>query len=146
MVAKKYHIKINRSKMEKKLKNEIKTSIISISIILMIIAFTMWLIPVYNVWQKEKSGQAQLAEAEWSKQIAIREADARLESAKLDAQSEVEKAKGVAKANEIIGDSLKGNEEYLRYLYIDQLRTNQNREIIYVATEAGLPILEAGRR
>ena len=42
-----------------------------------------------------------------------------MDSAKLLADAEVERAKGVAQANAIIGDSLKNNEEYLRYLYIN---------------------------
>ena len=113
--------------------------------VIIIIAAGMFIFPIYNVWSKEMSGKAQLAEAEWSKQIAVREAEARMESSKMDAKAEIERAKGVAEANEIIGDSLKGNEEYLRYLYIDQLRHHQN-QIVYIPTEAGLPILEAGRR
>ena len=61
-------------------------------------------------------GTAELAQAEQNRQIAITEARAKEESAVLLAQAEVERAKGVAQANQIIGDSLKGNEEYLRYL------------------------------
>lgn len=49
------------------------------------------------------------------------------------------------KANEIIGDSLKDNEAYLRWLWIEELSTTQN-QVIYVPTESGLPILEAGKR
>ena len=50
----------------------------------------------------------------------------------------------MARANEIIGSSLKDNEGYLRYLWIQGLKTN-NKEVVYVATEANLPILEANR-
>jgi beta-lactam-binding protein with PASTA domain len=96
-------------------------------------------------WWEAKSGEAELARAEQNRQIAVLEAQARLESARLEAQAEVERAKGIAEANEIVGDSLKGNEEYLRYLYIDQLKHTDN-QIVYIPTEAGLPILEAGRR
>lgn len=56
-----------------------------------------------------------------------------------------ESARGVAESNKIIGDSLKGNEAYLRYLWIDGLNRN-NQNVIYVPTEAGLLILEAGKR
>ena len=100
--------------------------------------------PIYKVWQKEMSGKAQLAEAEWSKQITIEEAKAELESASLKAQSEVERAKGVAEANKIIGDSLKDNDAYLRYLWINGLQDGSS-EVIYIPTEANLPILEATR-
>ncbi len=89
-------------------------------------------------------GEAQLKEADWNRQIAVREAQARMDSSKLLAEAEVERAKGVAQANKIIGDSLKDNESYLRYLWIDSLQHTQDK-IIYVPTEAGLPILEANR-
>lgn len=98
----------------------------------------------YKVWSREKDGQAELAEAEWSKQIAIEEAKAEMESATLKAQAEVERAKGVAEANKIIGDSLKNNDAYLRYLWIQGLQDGSS-EVIYVPTEANLPILEAVR-
>ena len=100
--------------------------------------------PQYNVWRKQLSGKADLKEAEWSRQIAVEEAKARKESATLDAEAEVERAKGVAEANQIIGDSLKGNDAYLRYLWINGLHDG-NSEVIYVPTEANLPILEATR-
>ena len=60
------------------------------------------------------------------------------------AQAEVERAKGVAEANEIIGESLKENEAYLRYLWIIGLQDGSS-EVIYIPTEANLPILEATR-
>jgi len=40
--------------------------------------------------------------------------------------------------------SVEGNESYLRYLWIDHL-DKVTGQIVYVPTEAGLPILEAGR-
>jgi hypothetical protein len=98
----------------------------------------------YGVWSMSKDGEAELAKADWNRQIAVREAKAKMESAKLLAQAEIERAKGVAEANRIIGDSLKGNEDYLRYLWIDNLQ-NEHNQVIYVPTEANLPILEANR-
>lgn len=100
--------------------------------------------PVYNVWSKEMSGKAQLAEAEWNRQIQVQEAQAMRDSSIMLAEAEVERAKGMARANEIIGDSLKGNESYLRYLWIQSLNTGTSN-VIYVPTEANLPILEASR-
>lgn len=101
--------------------------------------------PKYNVWRKELQGKALLKEAEWTRKITVEEAKAKLESAKSLAAAEVERAGGVAKANKIIGDSLKKNEAYLRYLYVTGLQDKENT-IIYIPTEGGLPILEAGKR
>ncbi len=100
--------------------------------------------PRYAVWQQGMAGEAELRRAEQNRQIAIQEAEARKSSATLLAEAEVERAKGVAEANEIIGDSLKGNDSYLHYLWIQGLQDGSS-EVIYIPTEAQLPLTEAGR-
>lgn len=104
--------------------------------------------PQYNVYINRLGGEAELQRAESNRKIAIEEANAKKESAKALAEAEVIRAEGVAKANKIIGDSLKNNEGYLRYLYIQNLSETetQGNKVIYIPTEAGLPILEAGKR
>ena len=104
----------------------------------------MWGYPKYRIYRQDLRGQAELREAEWTRKIAIEEAKAKKESATMLAEAEVERAKGVAQANEIIGDSLADNEAYLRYLWIQGLHDGTS-EVIYVPTEANLPILEATR-
>lgn len=101
--------------------------------------------PQYDVWSQGLAGKASLERATQDRQIAVQEAQAKMESAKMLAAAEVERARGVAEANKIIGDSLRGNEGYLRYLWIEGLKTN-NMQVVYVPTEAGLPVLEAGKR
>ena len=100
--------------------------------------------PMHSVWHAQKAGEAELAQADQNRQIAVAQARAKAESAHFEADAEVTRATGVAKANEIIGKSLQGNEVYLRYLWINGLELNKNA-VIYVPTEANLPILEAGR-
>jgi regulator of protease activity HflC (stomatin/prohibitin superfamily) len=99
---------------------------------------------VYNVWAQGKEGEAELAKAESNRQIKTLEAKASMESSKHLADAEIIRARGVAEANKIIGDSLKGNESYLRYLWIHGLVDGKN-QVIYVPTEANLPILESTR-
>ncbi|MDE2223328.1 MAG: prohibitin family protein [Candidatus Omnitrophica bacterium] len=65
-----------------------------------------------------------------------------LQKAKMDAQIEIAKAEGVAKSNKIIADSI--SENYLRYKFIENLHST-SKEVVYVPTEANLPILEATR-
>lgn len=104
--------------------------------------------PYVRVWTYGMDGQAQMAQAESSRQIKVREAQATRDAALLLAEAEVARAKGVAEANRIVADGLGGPEGYLRYLYIEGLkeaREKGNAQVIYVATEAGLPILEASR-
>lgn len=108
-------------------------------------ALGMWGCPKYEVYQQELVGQAELERAKQNRQIKIEEANAVKESSKSLADAETIRAHGVAEANRIIGESLKGNEGYLRYLWIQGLQEGATPQVVYVPTEAGLPILEAGR-
>ncbi len=119
-------------------------TLIIIAVIIVIVGALMFTVPKYKVWSKELNGKATLAEADWDRQVQIKEAEANLESEKLNALAEVERARGVAESNLIIGEGLKGNSEYLMYLWIKGL-TDDSSEIIYVPTEANLPIMEATR-
>ena len=123
----------------------IKIIVLGIIAGLILIISGMYFIPKYRVYQQALEGEAELARAQQNRQIKIQEAMATKESAKMLAEAEIERAKGVAEANKIIGDSLKGNEAYLRYLWIQGLQNGATPQVVYVPTEAGLPILEAGR-
>ena len=108
----------------------------------------MWGYPKYKVYSSEMHGKAVLAEAESSRQVAVREALALKDSAEYKAQAEVIRANGVSQANSIIAGGLGGPEGYLRYLAIDAMKqqaASPNATTIYVATEAGMPITEASR-
>lgn len=126
--------------------NQLKLSHILLTIggIALLALILLFGVPVYNVWQQEMTGKAELSRAEQNRQIRIQEAKAKREAAVFEAEAEVERAKGVAQANKIIGESLNENENYLRYLWIQSLNDG-NAETIYVPTEANLPILEADR-
>ncbi len=104
----------------------------------------LWGCPNYNVYQQNLEGEAELARATQNRQISIQEAQAKKESAKDLADAEVIRARGAAEANKIIGESLRENEAYLHYLFINNMEHTKN-QVIYLPTEAGLPILEAGR-
>ncbi len=128
-----------------KSKMEVITFAIAGASIGAVVLFSIIMAFVYiELWTSKISGQAKFNKAEITRQIAVIEAQAKLDSSTLLAKSEVERAKGVAEANKIIGDSLKGNESYLRYLWIDSLQHTKDK-IIYVPTEAGLPLLESTR-
>lgn len=98
--------------------------------------------PMYNVWSQSLAGKAELQKAEYTRQVAVLEAQAKKDSASQLADAEVIRAQGVAKANQIIGDSLKDNREYLQYLYITGLEegSNKGNVTIYVPTEGGMPV------
>ena len=101
--------------------------------------------PQYKVYTQRLEGEAMLRKAESERQVQIEDAKGKEAAASLLAQAEIERAKGVSEANRIIGHSLKDNPEYLTYLWIKEVNADGN-SVIYVPTEAGLPILEAGKR
>ena len=107
---------------------------------LAVIGFFMWVIPNYNVWSSEMSGKAQYMKAEQNRKIMILEAEANLEAEKLNAQAEIERAKGASEAIKIENGSI--TPTYIQYLWVRQQNTSANK-VIYIPTEAGLPILEA---
>jgi len=112
---------------------------------LVVTVLIFWAYPVYTVWQRGLAGEAELRQAEWNRQIKIREAQAAEESAGHLASAEVKRAEGVAKANLIIGGSLKDNEGYLRWLWVEGMKENTGKTTVYIPTEANLPVLEATR-
>lgn len=101
--------------------------------------------PAYTVYKQRMDGEAELAQAEYSKRVQVADAQGKLDASKLLAQVEVQRAQGVAQANKIIGDSLKDSEAYLKYLWITDTSAAKP-SLIYVPTEANIPILEAGKR
>ena len=100
-------------------------------------------IPYYNVCQQEMSVRAEFAKAEQNRKIKIEEAKANLEAEKLNAQAEIERAKGAAEAIRIENGSL--TPTYIQYLWVRQQSDLNNKTVIYVPTENNLPILEASR-
>jgi regulator of protease activity HflC (stomatin/prohibitin superfamily) len=62
-----------------------------------------------------------------------------LEQARKEAEIEVARAEGAARAQEIVRSTL--SEPYLKYLWIKTLAENPN--VIYVATEANMPLLRS---
>lgn len=92
-----------------------------------VVLLAMWGLPRYGVYKQGLAGEAELANADYSRQVAVREAQAKKDAAVLLAQAEVERAKGVAQANKIIGDSLRDNEAYLRYLFVNNLTDRKTK-------------------
>lgn len=99
--------------------------------------------PWYNVWKQEMEGKAEFAKAEQNRKIKIEEARANLEAEKLNAQAEIERAKGAAEAIRIENGSI--TPTYIQYLWVRQQGDQDNKTLIYVPTETNLPILESTR-
>jgi len=97
-------------------------------------------LPQYGVWTKTLNGKAQLQEAEYTRQVAVLEAQARKDSAQQLAEAEVIRAGGVAEANSIIGESLRDNPAYLQYLWITEGEKDSNRTVYMVPSNGGAPV------
>jgi regulator of protease activity HflC (stomatin/prohibitin superfamily) len=89
--------------------------------------------------EKQYQGRATLAEAQFSKQARVESARAEKESAQLTAD-----------AIAIVGEAAKAYPEYRQqefYLSLGEaLKDGKISQILYLPTEAGLPITEAGHR
>lgn len=120
-----------------------KLAIVALFILMGGVGICMFVRPRYNVWKQEMEGKAEFAKAEQNRKIKIEEARSNLEAEKLNAQAEVERAKGAAKAIQIENGSL--TPEYIQYLWVRQQGSLGDKTVIYIPTEASLPILEAGR-
>jgi regulator of protease activity HflC (stomatin/prohibitin superfamily) len=109
-----------------------------VSFLLLIVAFLFWFFPTYGVWQAGLSGKAALMRAEQEKQIQIEQAKAELESAKLRAE-----------AIAIVGEASQKYPEYRTQEFIgafgEAIKSGAIDQIIYVPTEANIPIVNVAR-
>ena len=103
-----------------------------------LIVICMAIYPPYNVWSSKLSGEALLAKATQERQIQIEQAKAEMESAEYRAS-----------AIKIVGAATKEFPEYRKAEFIgafaEALQNGTIDQIIYIPTEAGIPITEAGR-
>lgn len=125
------------------MEKNIKAIVLGAAILAAVIIGAAFLLPWYNVWQQEMAGRAEFAKAEQNRKIKIEEAKANLEAEKLNAQAEVERAKGAAKAIRIENGSI--TPTYIQYLWVRQQSNLNDKTVIYIPTESNLPILESPR-
>jgi len=107
----------------------------------------MFGLPMYNVWQQEMAGKAEMAKAEQNRRILVEEAKARLEAEKLNAQAEIERAKGMAEAMRIENGTL--SSVYNQYLFIRTLEKLADKgnlpQIIYMPSEGLVPVMDVSQ-
>ena len=116
-----------------------KTIAIVIILIFGLIGLAMWVLPKYGVWEAELAGKAEFVKAEQNRKIKIEEA-----KEKLNAQAEIERAKGAAEAIRIENGAI--SPTYIQYLWVRQQQNLNDKTVIYIPTETNLPVLEAGRQ
>ena len=104
-----------------------------------LIALGMVGCPKYNVWEQGLAGKAKLERASQERKILVEQAKAELEAAGIRAE-----------AIEVLGQKAKDYPEYRLQEFLgafaEALQSDKIDKIIYVPTEANIPIMEAGKR
>lgn len=125
-------------------KFSMKFILILFSVLGIIVLGLMFGLPTYNVWQQEMAGKAEMAKAEQNRKILVEEAKAKLEAEKLNAQAEIERARGMAQAMSIENGTL--SETYNQYLFIRTLEKLADKgdlpQIIYIPSNGLLPVMD----
>jgi regulator of protease activity HflC (stomatin/prohibitin superfamily) len=122
---------------------------VAAAILAIILAWVLLGYPHWRVWAAHQRGQADLAQAKNEQQIQIATAQSRLSAAELNKQAAIIEAQAVAAQVKEIGTELSHHDLYLRWQWIkmmeDTIKEGTESQVIYVPTEANLPILEANR-
>lgn len=107
--------------------------------VVMAVGLMMWILPTWNVWRQGLSGEAALKKAQQTRQIIVEQAKAEKEAAQMRAE-----------ATAIVGKAAQEYPEYRQQEFIgafaQALESGTISQIIYVPTEANIPIMEAGKR
>jgi hypothetical protein len=131
---------------KKEVRLVIKWSTLATLTLILTIVMGMWGCPRYDVYRQNLQGKAELARATQNRQIRVQESQAKYEAAVYEKQADSTRAVGIKISNSIIGESLRDNEAYLEWLWItDVAGANVDKMVVYIPTEANIPILEAMR-
>src|SRR5690348_12243300 len=75
-------------------------------LIIAFIGFLFWFFPAWNVWASRKSGEADLAQAQYEQQIQIAQAQGRYNAAELNKKAAIVEAEAVSAQIKEIGEGL----------------------------------------
>lgn len=111
----------------------------------------LWILvgyPKWRVWAAHQAGLADLQRARNEQQIQTARAQGRLDASGLNKKAAIVEAEAVAAQIDAIGSQLTRHDLYLRWQWIKMMEdthSDSETSIIYVPTEANIPILEAMR-
>jgi hypothetical protein len=119
----------------------------NLAIGLVAFCIALWLLiglvgPQLRLYKANTEKKAAIAEARARADAAEYEAERAVEIATAEAEADRVRAEGIADAQAAIDQTL--TSEYIQWYFIDRLDDVEG-QIIYVPTEAGVPIPEAGR-
>jgi hypothetical protein len=117
-----------------------------VAAVLLLIAWGLFGLPVWRVWAQQKQGEADLQQAHKEQQIQVSKAQGRLDAANINKQAAIIEAEAVSAQIETIGKTLTQHDLYLKWQWIKMMEERPESSVIYVPTEANIPIMEAGKR
>jgi regulator of protease activity HflC (stomatin/prohibitin superfamily) len=120
-----------------------------IAIVFLVLIIILWALfgyPMWKVWASGKSGEADLQQAHKEQQIQVSKAQGRLDAARLNKEAAIIEAEAVSEQITRIGAQLTEHDLYLKWQWIKMMEERPEGSVIYVPTEASMPILEAGKR
>lgn len=124
--------------MSKEIKQFIALGICCLAVIVFLFIGGTFLMANAKVYTSRLSGQAAYAHSEAERKVLVSQAEAELEAAKLRAE-----------AIKIVGEMAKQFPEYREQEFIgafgEALKSDRIEQIIYVPTEANIPIIERKR-
>lgn len=126
--------------------NKTLTKVVAGAIVFVLVAIVgiifVWKLvtPQLNLYRSNTEKQSVIKEQEAISEAEVFAAEKRVIAAKAEAEARRIEAQGIADAQEIISATL--TPEYLEWRYYEILGTTDN-QVIYIPTEASLPITEA---
>ncbi len=122
---------------------------LTVALVAFFLFLLMWGLPTYWVWSAGMHGRAKLSKATFDRQVRVVEAKAGYEAALWDKARDTVQGQGIAITNMIIGNSLKENEAYLYFKWLQTLQEMKGEgQVIYMGSafpNLELPITEANR-
>ena len=116
--------------------------IVTLLVISSVVVFWKLTTPKFNLYKSNTEKQSVIKEQEAISEAEVYAAEKRVIAAEADAEARLIEAESVAAAQEIIAQTL--TPEYLTWRLYEVLGSTDN-QVIYVPTEGGIPITEAGR-
>ena len=111
---------------------------------------TAWVYRHYKLWSVEYAGRALEIEKQYKGRAILAEAENARRARVEQARAELEAAEMTAEAIRTVGEAAQKYPEYRQQEFFlalgEALREGQIGQIVYLPTEAGLPITEAGKR
>ena len=119
--------------------------VVSLVLFGLIVLWSLVGYPKWRVWASLKKGESELQHSLNQQKIQITQAQSRLDAASLNKDAAIVEAEAVSEQIKRIGNQLTQHDLFLKWQWIEMMEKRPENSVIYVPTEASMPILEANR-